>query len=72
MLNVEFWLKEAQTRPIEEIISGVQQDALCSARIIAMQKWRTNPHGEWRAACLSITKGIKTLEGEQEAEKEDD
>ena len=71
MLNIEFWLEELKTKSPESVIKGVQQDALASCRIIAMQKWRTNPNGQWRAACLSLTKGIKTLEGESNSEEEE-
>lgn len=69
MLNEEFWLEELKTKPPEQIVRSIQQDALSSCRIIAGQKWRLNGNGQWRAACLSIIKGIKVLEGEQEEEE---
>ena len=69
MLSPEFWLEELKTKTPEQIIGAIQQDALASCRIIAGQKWRLNGNGQWRAACLSIIKGIKVLEGEQEEEE---
>jgi hypothetical protein len=70
MLSKEFWIEELKTRTPEELIESIQRDALASCRIIAGQKWRLNGNGQWRAACLSIIKGIKVLEGEQEEENE--
>ena len=72
MLSPEFFIENSKNQPLEEIIKSVQQDALMSCRIIAMQKWRTNPNGQWRAACLNITKSIKALEGAQEEEGEEE
>lgn len=69
MLTIDFFLEELKTKSPEEVIKSVQQDALASSRIIAMQKWRTNTNGEWRSACLSIVKGIKTLEGVREEDE---
>jgi hypothetical protein len=71
MLNVEFWLNELKSKSPAEVIESIQQDALASCRIIAMQRWRKNDNGQWKAACLTIVKGIKTLEGEQEIEDEE-
>ena len=72
MLSIEFFLKELETKPPEQVIKSIQQDALVSCRIIAMQKWRKNGNGQWREACMSITRGIKVLEGEQEVEPEEE
>jgi hypothetical protein len=72
MLNVDFFLEELKTKTPEEVIRAVKEDALVSCRIVAMQKWRINSNGEWRAACLSIVKAIKVLEGYQEPEGEED
>lgn len=72
MLSVEYFVKELQTRPPEDVIKSVQQDALASTRIIAMQKWYKNCNGQWRAACMSIVKAIKVLEGEHVDEQEGD
>lgn len=71
MLNTEFWLEELKTKPPAQVIASIQQDALSSCRIIAMQRWRKNDNGQWKAACLTIVKGIKFLEGEQEPEDEE-
>ena len=71
MLNIDFWIERAKTDSLAQIIKGVQEDALVSARIIAMEKWRKNSNGEWRAACISIIKGIKILEGQEEENNED-
>ena len=71
MLNVEFWIEDLKKNPPELVIKAIQQDALASCRIIAGQKWRKNENGQWRTACLSIIKGIKVLEGEQDIEEEE-
>ena len=70
MLSPEFFIENSKNQPLEEIIKSAQQDALTSCRIIAMQKWKLNPNGQWRAACLGIVKAIKVLEGEREEEEE--
>ena len=72
MLSVEFFLEELKTKSPEQVLKSIQDDALASCRMIPMQKWRTNSNGQWRAACLSIIKAIKILEGWQEPEVEDD
>ena len=72
MLNVDFFVEELKTKTAEEVIRAAREDALVSCRIIAMQKWRTDQNGQWRAACLSIVKAIKVLEGYQEPEDGDD
>ena len=64
MLSVDFWLNEAKDKPLEEILKSVQQDSLCSCRIIAMQKYKKNTNGQWREACISLVRAIKELEGE--------
>ena len=66
MLSVDYFVERSKELTLQELIQSVQQDALVSCRIIAMQKWRLNNNGQWRAACLSIVKQIKVLEGEQE------
>ena len=71
MLNVDYWVELAKTKPIEEVVRAAQQDAYASCRILAGQKWKLNMNGQWRAACLSIIKGIKVLEGADEEEKEE-
>jgi len=71
MLNIEFWLEELKTKPPAQVIASIQQDALSSCRIIAMQRWRKNDNGQWKAACLTIVKGIKTLEGTNEEDNEE-
>ena len=71
MLNLDKFIGMLETHTPEQAFRSCQQDALVSCRIIAMQKWRTNGNGEWRAACLSITKAIKILEGEQDEDDGD-
>ena len=70
MLNIDFWLEELKEKSPADVIKSIQQDALSSCRMIPMQKWRINSNGQWRAACLSVIKAIKTLEGEQEDDDE--
>ena len=72
MLSVDFWLEKLKTEDTEQIIRGIQQDVLVSCRIIAMQKWKLNQNGQWREACLSLVRSIKTLEGYQPPEDGDE
>lgn len=72
MLNVDVFVEMLKTKSAEEVIRAAKEDALVSCRIVAMQKWRTDSNGQWRAACLSIVKAIKTLEGFQESDDGED